>query len=249
LGRLPYRHGVRAASCRVRLPCPLRDPRYRDCRPRRPGSRGRPRHRRPHQAASATTDPQPRQDRSSATLNAALLRNVLVDALAIPDAGRDERIFPSMRRIRKAVAAVVTAAAAAVAAAVAVPPALAAPAVHRASAVAFRPGSGHLVVDWNRELIAILGTTGTQPATVHPTRSFAILQAAEYDAVTSITRAAPSYRFTVPAPRGARPDAAADEAAHDVLTALYPALKAGPDQLLAGELAAIPDCRGKQQGI
>jgi hypothetical protein len=53
----------------------------------------------------------------------------------------------------------------------------------------------------------------------------------------------------VPAPRGARPDAAADQAAHDVLTALYPALKAGPDRLLAGELAAIPDSRGKQQGI
>jgi membrane-associated phospholipid phosphatase len=34
-----------------------------------------------------------------------------------------------------------------------------------------------------------------------------------------------------------------------VLTALYPALKTGPDQLLAGELAAIPDSRGKQQGI
>jgi membrane-associated phospholipid phosphatase len=84
---------------------------------------------------------------------------------------------------------------------------------------------------------------------VHPTRSFAILQAAEYDAVTSITHAAPSYRFSVPAPRGARPDAAADQAAHDVLTALYPALKTGPDQLLAGELAAIPDTRGKQQGI
>src|SRR6266700_664279 len=104
-------------------------------------------------------------------------------------------------------------------------------------------------VDWNRELITILGAPGAQPATVHPTRSFALLQAAEYDAVTSITHAAPPYLFSVPAPRGARPDAAADQAAHDVLTALYPALKAGPDQLLASELAAIPGSRGKQQGI
>ena len=80
-------------------------------------------------------------------------------------------------------------------------PALAATARHEPvsrSAVAFTPGSGRSVVDWNRELITILGTPGAQPATVHPTRSFAILQAAEYDAVTSITRAAPSYRFTVP---------------------------------------------------
>src|SRR6266700_2839904 len=131
-------------------------------------------------------------------------------------------------------------------------PTLATTARHEAgprSAVAFTPGSGRSAVDWNRELITILGTPGAQPATVHPTRSFAILQAAEYDAVTSITGQAPPYRFTVPAPRGARPDAAADQAAHDVLTALYPALKAGPDQLLASELAAIPGSRGKQQGI
>jgi membrane-associated phospholipid phosphatase len=131
-------------------------------------------------------------------------------------------------------------------------PALAATARHGPvcrSAVAFTPGSGQSVVDWNRELITILGTPGAQPATVHPTRSFAILQAAEYDAVTSITHAAPSYLFPVSAPRGARPDAAASQAAHDVLTVLYPTLKSGPDQLLAGELAAIPDTRGKRQGI
>jgi membrane-associated phospholipid phosphatase len=115
--------------------------------------------------------------------------------------------------------------------------------------VAFSPGSGQSVVDWNRELITILGTAGAQPATVHPTRSFAILQAAEYDAVVSITHAAPPYLFLVPAPRGARPDAAADQAAHDVLATLYPAQKSGLDQMLAGELAAIPDTPGKQQGI
>jgi membrane-associated phospholipid phosphatase len=131
-------------------------------------------------------------------------------------------------------------------------PALAATAGPRAgsrSSVAFMPGSGQSAVDWNRELITILGTPGAQPATVHPTRSFAILQAAEYDAVNSITHAAPPYLFLGPAPRGARPDAAADQAAHDVLTAAYPSLKSELDQLLAGELAAIPDTKGKQRGI
>jgi membrane-associated phospholipid phosphatase len=117
------------------------------------------------------------------------------------------------------------------------------------TSVALSPGSGQSVVDWNKELITILGTPGAQPATVHPTRSFAILQAAEYDAVVSITHAAPPYLFSVPAPRGARPDAAADQAAHDVLAALYPAQRSGLDQMLAGELAAIPDTPGKQQGI
>ena len=117
------------------------------------------------------------------------------------------------------------------------------------SSVAFSPGSGQSAVDWNRELITILGTAGVQPATVHPTRSFAILQAAEYDAVVSITHAAPPYLFSVRAPHGARPDAAADQAAHDVLAALYPTQKNGLDQMLAAQLSAIPDTPGKQQGI
>jgi membrane-associated phospholipid phosphatase len=154
-----------------------------------------------------------------------------------------------MRLIRSALVLGVMAA---VAAGVAAPAAAAAsqgsgPAAQ--SSVAFRPGSGQSAVDWNRELITILGTPGGQPATVHPTRSFAILQAAEYDAVTSITHAARPYLFSVTAPGGARPDAAADQAAHDTLTALYPSQKSGLDQMLASELAAIPNGQGKQQGI
>ena len=62
-----------------------------------------------------------------------------------------------------------------------------------ATAVADRPGSGQSVIDWNRQLISILGTPDAQPATVHPTRSFAMLQAAEYDAVVSITHGAAPY--------------------------------------------------------
>src|SRR6266851_4829112 len=151
-----------------------------------------------------------------------------------------------MRRTGKILAVV---AAAAVAAGVAAPALAATARPGPRSSVAFMPGSGQSAVDWNRELITILGTAGAQPATVHPTRSFALLQAAEYDAVVSITHAAPPYLFSVPAPRGARPDAAADQAAHDVLTALYPSQKSGLDQMLASELAAIPNGQGKQQGI
>jgi membrane-associated phospholipid phosphatase len=114
---------------------------------------------------------------------------------------------------------------------------------------AFQPGSGQSVIDWNRELITLVGTPGLQPATIHPTRSFAILQAAVYDAVVSITHVGQPYLFSVPAPRDARPDAAADQAAHDVLTSLYPAAKSSVDQRLAAELAAIPDGQGKRDGI
>src|SRR5256886_11612609 len=109
--------------------------------------------------------------------------------------------------------------------------------------------SGAIVIAWNKELLHIVQTPGTQPATVHPTRSYAILHAAIYDAVVSITRDAPPYVSSVTAPRSARADAAAAQAGHDPLVALYPTMKAALDQQLAGELAMIPDVAGKQQGI
>jgi PAP2 superfamily len=109
--------------------------------------------------------------------------------------------------------------------------------------------SGAIVIAWNQELLHIVQTPGAQPATVHPTRSFAILHAAIYDAIVSITRDAPPYVFSVSAPSGARADAAAAVAGHDTLVALYPKWKAALDKQLAGELATIPDGTGKQQGI
>jgi hypothetical protein len=109
--------------------------------------------------------------------------------------------------------------------------------------------SGQIVIDWNRELLSILATKGAQPATIHPTRSLAILHAAIYDAVVSITGDAPAYLFRVRAPENARPDAAAAEAGHDTLTALYPTMKPALDQLLASDLATIPQSGAKQDGI
>jgi len=109
-------------------------------------------------------------------------------------------------------------------------------------------GSGAVVIAWNKELLHIVQTPGAQPATVHPTRSYAILHAAIYDAVVSITRDAPAYLFSVSAPSSARADAAAATAGHDTLVALYPKWKAALDQQLASELAAIPNGVGKQQG-
>src|ERR1700676_384968 len=64
--------------------------------------------------------------------------------------------------------------------------------------------SGAIVIAWNKELLHIVQTPGAQPATIHPTRSYAILHAAIYDAVASITRDASAYLFSTPAPSGAR---------------------------------------------
>ena len=109
--------------------------------------------------------------------------------------------------------------------------------------------SGVIVVDWNKELVKIVNTPGAQPATIHPTRSFAILHVAIYDAVVSVTHRDQPYLFSLNSPSGAQPDVAAAEAGHDVLLALYPSWKAGLDQQLAAELATFPDGTAKLQGI
>jgi len=66
------------------------------------------------------------------------------------------------------------------------------------------------VVQWNRTLLSIVRTPGAQPPTVHPTRSFAMLHAAIYDAVNAIDRGHVSYLVSVPhASRRGSQDAAA----------------------------------------
>ena len=105
-----------------------------------------------------------------------------------------------------------------------------------------KPRAVNPVVQWNRTLLVIVRTAGAQPATVHPTRSFAIMHAAIYDAVNSIERSHRPYLIRVEnARRDASRDAAAAAAAHDVLVALYPGFKASLDTQLQDSLALVAD--------
>jgi hypothetical protein len=76
---------------------------------------------------------------------------------------------------------------------------------------------GSVVISWNQSLLSIVRTAGAQPATVHPTRSFAILHAAIHNAVVATTRAGTPYLFAVHADTGASPVAPAAQAAHSDL--------------------------------
>jgi len=106
------------------------------------------------------------------------------------------------------------------------------------------------VVQWNRTLLVIVRTPGAQPATVHPTRSFAIMHAAIYDAVNAIDSTHKAYLAELSGlPRSASQDAAAAAAAHEVLLALYPAFQTALDALLQQSLAQIPDGKDKLQGV
>jgi hypothetical protein len=106
------------------------------------------------------------------------------------------------------------------------------------------------VVQWNRALLVIVRTPGAQSPTVHPTRSFAIMHAAIYDAVNAIDRKHRPYLVRLSSvPRDASQEAATAAAAHEVLVALYPAFKITLDAQLQQSLAQIPDGNGKAEGV
>ena len=106
------------------------------------------------------------------------------------------------------------------------------------------------VLRWNRTLLVIVRTPGAQPATVHSTRSFAIMHAAMYDAVNAIDGTHTPYvvDFT-DVSRSASQDAAAAVAAHEVLVTFYPPFQGQLDAQLLRVLAGIPEGADKAQGI
>lgn len=105
-----------------------------------------------------------------------------------------------------------------------------------------RAGASNVVVEWNRTLLTLVQTAGAQPATIQPTRDFAIMSAAVYDAVDAIDPDHPQYLLHLRARNGASQAAAAAQAAHDVLIAMFPTSAGTLDQQLASDFAAIaPD--------
>jgi hypothetical protein len=106
--------------------------------------------------------------------------------------------------------------------------------------------SAHEIINWNQTLRQILRIPGAQPPTIHPSRSFAMLHIAIFDAVNSIERSFTPYFIKVRASRGASRQAAAAQAAHDV--ALYPRQQDMLDAALAASLDGLPPA-GCDQGI
>jgi membrane-associated phospholipid phosphatase len=126
-------------------------------------------------------------------------------------------------------------------------PSIAAPAE---LSVASSAQSVNPVIEWNRTLLVILRTAGAQPATIHSTRNFAILHVSIFDAVNNIDGTYSPYMVRLSnVSRLASQPAAADQAAHDVLVALYPAFQTVLDAELQQDLAQIPEGQDKTDGV
>ena len=105
-----------------------------------------------------------------------------------------------------------------------------------------------VILQWNRVLMETVSTPGQHPPTIMPVRSYAMMHAAMFDAVNSIDGTYTPYLTDVPGSPNASLEAAAAQAAHDVLAALYPTRLAVFDAELAASLEGVEEYRA-QQGI
>ncbi len=102
------------------------------------------------------------------------------------------------------------------------------------------PPGENVILQWNRVLQETLRTPGQHPATIFQTRPYAMMHAAIFDAVNSINGKYTPYIANVPSSRKASQEAAAAQAAHDVLVALYPTRASVFATVLNNSLNGIP---------
>ena len=103
------------------------------------------------------------------------------------------------------------------------------------------------VLDWNEIAVNTAIANGQNPFA--QARYGAIVQLAVFEAVNSITGDYRPYLGTIVAPHGASANAAAIEAAYQVLHAYFPASAPALDAAHATSLASIPDGDAKAEGI
>lgn len=103
-----------------------------------------------------------------------------------------------------------------------------------------------VILQWNRVLMETVRTPGQHPATIMPVRSYAMMHAAMFDAVNSIDGTYTAYLVDVPGSKNASIVAAAAQAAHDVLSALYPTRLEIFEAELARSLRGVERNRARQ---
>ncbi len=108
---------------------------------------------------------------------------------------------------------------------------------------------GDIIDDWNNITIQVIRNDTSQPGPTFGSRNMAMVHAAMFDAINSISETHTPYRLDLPAPPGASREAAGIQAAYRVLVGLYPAQAAFLVAERNAKLAAIPNGTAKSDGI
>jgi hypothetical protein len=103
------------------------------------------------------------------------------------------------------------------------------------------------VLDWNQIAVNTAIANGQSPFA--QARYAAIVQLAVFEAVNAITRDYRPYLGSIVAPHGASADAAAIEAAYQVLSTYFPASAVSLGSARANSLASVPDGQAKNDGM
>ncbi len=103
-----------------------------------------------------------------------------------------------------------------------------------------------VITDWNLITVSATKTGGLNSNL--GSRIGAIEALAVYDAVNSVLQTGSPYHYATPATLPASPEAAAAQAAHDVLLSTFPSQKTALDSSLAATLATLPDGPAKDNG-
>ena len=106
---------------------------------------------------------------------------------------------------------------------------------------------GSIIGSWNNALLNSIRTENTPPPLA--ARNLAMVHAAMYDAVNSITRTHQPYAFQSSFSGPASLEAAAASAGYQVSLSLFPSQSAAFQSLYNSRLNAIPDGPGKSAGI
>lgn len=115
------------------------------------------------------------------------------------------------------------------------------------SCVFVEPVAADVVIDWNQQLLQAIRVSSMPPPVA--SRAMAMVHTAVFDAVNSIDDTYQPYHINLNVPSTASREAAAAQAAHDVLANLYPAQTATFDARLAIDLAAIANSAAKTDGV
>lgn len=107
--------------------------------------------------------------------------------------------------------------------------------------------SGNPVIEWNGVMLNAVRTSNTAPPLA--SRNMAMVHAAIYDSVNSISKKYTPYLVEIDPPAGTSAEAATAAAAHRVLVNLYPAQAATFNEAYASSLAKITDGKAKEDGI
>lgn len=111
------------------------------------------------------------------------------------------------------------------------------------------PAVSDIVLDWNQVAIETTRADVTLPGPTYPSRAFAMVHLAIHDAVNAVERLYRPYLYDATAAPGTSVEAAAAQAGHDILAAIYPDQSSDLSLALESSLAEIPDGAGKVQGI